>query len=149
MPPAEPPLPPGFTRESTIRIDRQGGIWHDGQPVTHPGLAEAFARWLDVDPESGRYIVKNTINWVYVAVEDTPLVVRSVSLADGKIWLHISDGTAEELHRDTLRIDAEDVPYVDVRGGKLPARFLPGAAFTLFEALGPEASAALPRRPRT
>src|SRR5262249_34996835 len=143
----DPPLPPGFTRESTIRIDRQGGIWHDGQPVTHPGLAEAFARWLDVDPESGRYIVKNAINWVYVAVEDAPLLVRSVRAgADGGLELALSDGTREELRRETLRIDGDDVPYCDVRGGKLPARFLPGAAFSLLEALGPDV-AAVPRVP--
>lgn len=143
MPPNEP-LPPGFTRESTIHIDRQGAIWHDGQPVTHPGLAEAFARWLEVDPDSGRYIVKNSINWVFVAVDDAPIVVRSVAVEDGKIQLALSDGTREELRKDSLRLDRDDVPYCDVRGGTLPARFLPRAAFSLFEALGPETSV-LPR----
>jgi uncharacterized protein len=149
----EPPLPPGFTRESTIRIDRNGGIWHDGQLVTHPGLAEAFARWLDVDPESGRYIIRNQINWVYVTVDDTPLVVRSTAIVDdddddgdGRVWLALSDGTREELARPTLRLDENDVPYCTVRGGALPARFLPAAAFTLLEALGPEAER-LPRVP--
>jgi uncharacterized protein len=138
MAPNEPPLPPGFTRESTIRVDSRGGFWHDGQPVTHPGLAEAFARWLDVDPESGRYVVKNAVNWVYVTVEDTPLVVRSLSVSDDGLWLGLSDGTREPLQRETLRLDADDVPYCNVRGGALPARFLPNAAFSLLEALGSE-----------
>ena len=132
----DPPLPPGFTRESTIRIDRQGGIWHDGQPVTHPGLAEAFARWLDVDADSGRYIVRNRVNWVYVAVDDAPLVVRSAAVDGERTWLSLSDGTREELDRRTLRLDEDDVPYCDVRGGILPARFLPAAAYTLLDALG-------------
>lgn len=146
MAPEDPPLPPGFTRESTIRVDRQGGIWHDGQPVTHPGLAEAFARWLELDPESGRYIVKNSVNWVYVNVEDTPIVVRSVAAGDsGRLWLALSDGTREELSRDTLRLDGEDVPYCDVRGGTLPAKFLPRAAFSLLEGIGLDAAAQLPR----
>lgn len=135
----EPPLPPGFTRESSIRIDKQGGIWHDGQPVTHSGLAEAFARWLDVDAASGRYIVRNRINWVYVTVDDAPLVVRSAEALGDRIWLMLSDGTREELDRGTLRVDEDDVPYCDVRGGTLPARFLPAAAFTVLEALGAEA----------
>jgi len=148
MAPEDPPLPPGFTRESTIRIDRQGGIWHDGQPVTHPGLAEAFARWLEVEPQSGRYIIKNRINWVYVAVEDAPIVVRSLSAGDsGRLWLALSDGTREELRRDSLRLDGDDVPYCDVRGGTLPAKFLPRAAFSLLEAIGPDAAAKLPRVP--
>jgi hypothetical protein len=145
MPANDPPLPPGFTRESTIRIDAQGGIWHDGQPVTHPGLAEAFARWLDVDDESGRYIVRNKINWVYVAVDDAPLVVRSVAVEGGALVLALSDGTREPLAVASLRLGADEVPYCDVRGGRMPARFLPRAAFTLFEALGPEATERLPR----
>jgi hypothetical protein len=128
---------PVFTRESTIRIDAQGGFWHDGQRVAHPGLAEAFARWLDVDAETGRYIVKNAINWVYVTVDDAPLVVRGV---DADLVLSLSDGTREPLARESLRLDADDVPYCDVRGGKLPARFLPQAAFALLERLGPEAA---------
>ena len=133
----EPPLPPGFTRESSIRIDKQGGIWHDGQPVTHPGLAEAFARWLDVDPDTGRYVVKNSINWVFVTVDDAPLVVRSVTEDDGGLLLALSDGTREPLAQDTLRLDGDDVPYCDVRAGRLPARFTPRAAFALLELLGP------------
>jgi hypothetical protein len=144
MPANDPPLPPGFTRESTIRIDRQGGIWHDGQPVTHPGLAQAFARWLELDVESGRYLVRNRVNWVYVAVEDAPLVVRSVTAEAGGLTLALSDGTREPLARATLRLDADDVPYCDVRDGALPARFLPGAAYALLEALGPAADG-LPR----
>ncbi len=147
MPANDPPLPPGFTRESTIRIDAQGGIWHDGQPVTHPGLAEAFARWLERDDETGRYIIRNKINWVYVAVDDAPLGVRSASVEDGAIVLALSDGTREPLDRATLRLGKDDVPYCAVRGGKLPAKFLPRAAFALVEALGPEAAERLPRRP--
>lgn len=125
-----------FTRESSIRIDRDGVFWHDGQRVTHTGLAEGFAKWLDVDPDTGRYIIRNSINWVYVTVDDAPLVVRAVG-AD--LVLTLSDGTREALDRRTLRIDDADVPYCDVRQGRLPARFLPQAAFALLDSLGPVA----------
>jgi hypothetical protein len=126
-----------FTRESTIRIDAQGGFWHDGERVVHPGLAEAFARWLDVDPETGRYVVKNSINWVFVTVDDAPLVARSVAEEGGRLVITLSDGTREPLAQETLRLDGDDVPYCDVRGGRLPARFTPQAAFALLELLGP------------
>jgi hypothetical protein len=131
----QPPFP--FTRESTIRVDAQGGFWHDGQRVTHPKLAEAFARWIDVDDESGRYVVRNSVNWVYITVDDAPLVVRAVAEDEGRLVLALSDGTREPLRADTLRVDADDVPYCDVRAGRLSARFAPQAAFALFERLGP------------
>jgi uncharacterized protein len=129
-----PPFP--FSRETTIRIDAQGVFWHDGQQVTHPGLATSFARWLDVDPDTGRYVLRNSINWAFITVEDAPLVVRSAAVdATGALALSLSDGTTEPLRPETLRLDPDDVPYCDVRGGRLPARFLPQAAFALLERL--------------
>ena len=90
-----------------------------------------------VDPDTGRYVVKNSINWVFVTVDDAPLVVRSVTEDDGGLLLALSDGTREPLAQDTLRLDGDDVPYCDVRAGRLPARFTPRAAFALLELLGP------------
>jgi hypothetical protein len=132
---AAPPFP-GFTRETTIRVDAQGQFWHDGQPVTHPGLAKGFARWVDVDPESGRYILKNDINWAFIAVEDAPLVARAARVDDDGVLLTLSDGEIERLDLSTLRLEPGDVPYCDVRGGKLPAKLLPGAAYVVLEWLG-------------
>jgi uncharacterized protein len=125
-----------LSRETTIRVDAQGGFWHDGQRVTHPGLARSFAQWIDIDPESGRYILRNSVNWAFITVDDAPLVVRAVGHEGDDIVLSLSDGTQEPLRTDTVRVEPGDVPYCDVRGGKLPARFLPQAAFTLLELLG-------------
>jgi len=132
--PQPPPFP--FTRETTIRIDEHGAFHHDGQPVSHPGLARAFASWLDVDPESGRYILKNSINWAFVTVDDAPLVARAARAEGDDLVLELSDGSSEKLDVASLRVEPGDVPYCDVRGGKLPAKLLPGAAFALFEWLG-------------
>jgi hypothetical protein len=129
-----PPFP--FTRETTIRIDAQGTFHHDGQPVTHPGLARAFASWVDVDPDSGRYILRNSINWAFITVDDAPLVARAARVEGDELVLELSDGSSERLDPSTLRVEPGDVPYCDVRDGKLPARLLPGAAFALFEWLG-------------
>jgi len=134
------PERPLFTRESRIRIDREGHFWHDGARVEHPGLARAFAQWIDVDPQSGRYILKNEVDWCFVEVEDAPLVVRQV---EPGLVLYLSDESREPLDVATLRL-AENVPYCDVRGGRLPARFSREAAVTLLDALG-ERAATLPR----
>lgn len=132
---SEPPFA-GFSRETTIRVDAQGRFWHDGQPVTHPGLARGFARWLDVDPESGRYILKNDINWAFVTVDDAPLVARVATVDDAGVLLTLSDGETERLDESTLRLEPGDVPYCTVRGGRLPAKLLPGAAFVVLDWLG-------------
>src|SRR5687767_4482592 len=121
---AQPPWP--FTRETTIRLDRDGVFWHDGQRVEHPGLARAFASWLDIDPDSGRYILRNSIHWVYITVEDAPFQVRALDGDD----LLLSDGTREPLDRSTLEYRG-DIPYCRVKNGRFPARFSRGAAFAL------------------
>jgi hypothetical protein len=126
---------PAFTRESRIRIDRDGYFWDDGVRVEHSGLARAFGRWLAVDPESGRYILKNEVNWCFVTVDDAPLVVRRIAAGTGgELELALSDESREPLDATTLRIDEDEVPYCDVRGGALPARFSRQAAYDLLQA---------------
>lgn len=133
----EPPFPP-LTRETSIRIDREGRFWHDGEPVLRKELARLLASWIGVDPETGRYKIENRVNWCFVTVEDAPLVVTSAApttARDGSeaLALSLTDGTVELLDPATLRIDADDVPYCDVRGGTLPARFSRQAAFALLD----------------
>lgn len=129
-----PPASFPFSPESSLRVDKEGAFWHEGQRFEHAALAEAFARWVSVDPETGRYILKNDISWCYLTVEDAPLVVRGVSEgAGGDLYLTLSDGTTEVLDLATLRVDEDDVPYCDVRRGLLPARFLRSAAFALLD----------------
>ncbi len=119
-----------ISRESRIRVDRDGRFWHEEQLVTHDRLAKALASWLAIDPETGRYILKNALDWCYVTVEDAPLGVRTLTWADPPTLL-LSDGTTETLDATTLRLDAEDVPYCDVRAGGLHARFSRSAAYVL------------------
>jgi hypothetical protein len=80
--------------------------------------------------------LSNSVNWAYVTVDDVPLVARSAAVEGERLLLHLSDGSREPLDVGSLRIEPGDVPYVDVRGGKLPAKLLPGAAFTALEWLG-------------
>ena len=126
------PPPFAFSRETDIRIDAEGRFWHEGTQVTHERLQRALASWIDVDPESGRYILKNNVQWCFIQVDDAPLVVRSAALVGegDALELSLSDGTQERLDPDTLQL-AGEVPYCRVRGGKLPARFSPQAAYVL------------------
>ena len=128
---SDPAIPFGLSRETMIRIDRDGRFWTEESPITHEALARSLAGWVDVDPESGRYILKNSVNWAFVTVEDAPLVVRAFDREGTQVTL--SDGTTEALDAATLRLDTDDVPYCDVRGGKLPARFSRSAAYALLE----------------
>lgn len=133
-------LPPfRFSRESRIRIDRDGYVWHEGQRIEHEGLAQGLARWIAVDPESDRYVMRNALDWCFITVDDAPIVVRSIVRGErGQVLLDLSDGAREPLDPMTLRVDADEVPYCDVRGGALPARFSRAAAFALFESAVPQ-----------
>jgi hypothetical protein len=130
-----PPPPFKLSRETQISIDREGRFFHEGDPITHPALAQMLARWLAVDPESGRFIVSNQVNWAFIQVTDTPLVVRA--LTDDIV--HLSDGTSEPLALATLRLADDGAPYVDVRGGSLPARFGHSAAHEFLSRLEEDA----------
>lgn len=122
-----------LSRETRIRIDRDGRFFHEDDPITHPALAQALASWVDVDPDSGRYILKNPVNWCFVSVEDAPLVVRSLAVLDDGFELSLSDGVRERLDLSSLRLAPGDVPYCRVRGGRIPARFGRAAQFALLE----------------
>ncbi len=121
----------GRTRETAIRRDAQGR-WFDGpDPITHVLLSRAFDSWIDV-AEDGRYVLKNDINWAYVAIEGAPIFVRSVTIAsDRTVTMQLSDGRAEALAPETLRQDREGALYAQVRDGKLAARFDPHAMMQL------------------
>jgi hypothetical protein len=120
-------------RNSGIRIDREGQLWHEGQVITHDGLRSALFRWLDRDPE-GRHVFRlDAQRFTYVDVDDTPLVVRSARWEGEHLWLGLSDGSEEPLDTTTLTIDAAGVLRCGVRGGRLEARLSNSAAVVLAE----------------
>lgn len=127
------PPPEGRSRESTIRLDREGRFFHDGRLVAHAGMAEAFASWIARHPLDGRYILNNGYDWTYLEVEDAPLVVQSFRVAGEDVELTLSDGRREPLDFATFRLGESGALYCSARGGRLRARF--GRAAQL--ALGP------------
>ncbi len=125
------PPPPGRSRESTIRLDAQGRFWHDDEPVTHPGMAKAFASWIDLHPDDGRFILQNGYDWSYFSVEDVPFFVTGVAVRDDGAVLTLSDGSEEPLDPETVAVGAGEAVYLRVKGGRFEARLTPAAQTAL------------------
>jgi hypothetical protein len=120
-------------RASGIRIDREGVFWHEGQPVLHQGMRQAFWRWLDrLPPPDQRHILRlDEQRFAYLEVEDTPLVATSLRWAGDEAWLGLNDGNEERLDPEGLTVDEFGVLRCPVRGGRLEARLATAAAATL------------------
>lgn len=125
------PPPPGRSRESTIRLDRNGRFWHDGDPITHAGMTAAFSSWIARHPDDGRYILSNGYDWTYFEVEDVPFFVRGVRDEGGQPVLALSDGSEEPLEAGALVLGERDALYAAVKHGQFEARFMPAAQTAL------------------
>jgi hypothetical protein len=125
------PAPPGRSRESTIRLDATGRFWHEGAPVTHAGMAQAFAAWIARHPDDGRYILTNGYDWTYFTVDDAPFFVRSARVDASGVVLALSDGSEEPLDPAGLAVGKHDALYCRVKGGAFEARFTPAAQTAL------------------
>lgn len=131
------PAPEGRSRESTIVLRRDGSFWHDGAPVEHAGLADAWHTWISRHPDDGRYILTNGWDWTYFTVDDTPLSVRGVEHDGGGVWLRLSTGARAPLDPAAL-VEDEDgslVATVGHAGGSYDARFTRHAQAELAPAL--------------
>lgn len=117
----------GKTRETSIRRDAQGRWWFEGDPLEHPNLVRAFARWID-RAEDGRYCLRNDINWAYFTLEGAPFFVRSIERDAAGISLVLSNDQVERLDAGTLRQGPEGALYCDVRGSASPKAAQPMVA---------------------
>jgi uncharacterized protein len=118
--------PPGFSRESGLRLDDSGRFWHEDGLVTHERLNQALHRWITRHPTNNRYILDNGYVWLYLGVDDVPYFVRSVSL-QGIPQLHLSDGSSEPFPDAGYYVGSGGALYCPVKNGAFMARFLPSA----------------------
>jgi hypothetical protein len=121
------PAPEGRSRESTLRLDREGRFFHDDAPVEHPKLAQALHTWIARHPDDGRFILTNGYDWTYFHVDDVPYFVRSIRAGeDGDAMLVLSDGTEEPLDPATVRLGERGDLYLrvklDAKGGPFDAK---------------------------
>jgi uncharacterized protein len=125
------PAPEGRSRESTIRLDREGRFLHDGELVTHRGMARAFASWIARHPDDGRFILTNGWDWTYFTVEGAPFFVEGVREGPDGPVLVLFDGSEEPLEPAALRLGDDGVFSTRVKGGAFDARFLRNAQLEL------------------
>ncbi len=150
------PAPEGRSRESSIVLDAAGRFHHDGALVEHPGMARAFASWIDRHPDDGRFILNNGYDWSYFRVEDAPFFVLGLREQAGELRLLLSDGSEDSLDPASLVVggaadrgqesalgagaqksDTQDVLYTTVKNGKFRARFTQAAQIALGDWLVP------------
>ena len=124
-------------RQSGIRLDREGRLWHEGQEVTHQRFQTALRRWLDRLPDGRNILRLDETRYAYVDVEDSHLLVTSVTWEDDRAMLLLNDGTSEELAYETLEQSDDSAMYCTVRQGRLLARFLTKAYYQLAERIEP------------
>jgi hypothetical protein len=115
--------PPGTSRESTIRLAKDGTFFHDGDPVEHRALARALASWVSRHPDDGRFILTNGYDWTYFDVEDAPFHVASIDTSSDPAELTLADGSKEPFDPSGASVGADGVVYAKVRGGAFEARF--------------------------
>lgn len=124
------------TREdSGLRLDGALRWWHDGEPIEHPNIIEAFNCGVRVE-DDGRYTLHFGNDWCFIEVEDAAYGVVAVDLSEGgRVSLRLSDRTAEWLDPSSLSVDGEGVLRAKVKGGKAGARFGRDAQFQLVQLL--------------
>lgn len=122
MPPDDEPLELLRSR-SGLSIDEEGRFLHRGEPIRHARTLEVLWGSLERLPD-GRWLVRVGRESGYVAVVETPWIVRGVIERErgAPPVLLLPDGSEEALDPATLRIGADGVLRCAVKGG-LPARF--------------------------
>ncbi len=125
------PAPEGRSRESTIVLDAEGRFSHHGERVEHPGMARAFASWIDIHPDNGRFILNNGYDWSYFQVQDVPFFVLGLREEGQQLRLLLSDGSESPLVPGSLSTGARGALYTTVKKGKFRARFTQAAQTAL------------------
>lgn len=121
----------GLSRETELRLDPAGRFFNGAQPIEHPGVCAAFARWV-ARTDSGRYALRNELHYVYLTVEGAPLhAARVEGQPPARPQLLLTGGAREPLRVETLWRDREGVLYVAGRDGSWTVRLSAQAALDL------------------
>ncbi len=127
------PTPPGRSRESTLRLCADGHFEHADERVTHAGMSRAFAKWVQVHPRDGRFVLANDEDWSYLQVDDTPLLVTHLTCDGADLVANLSNDTAQEVNAVYTRIDGALLIGAALSGVHVWAKFTRHAMFDLGE----------------
>ena len=94
-------------------------------------MARAFASWIGLHPDDGRFILNNGYDWTYFRVEDVPYFVLGLREAGQQLQLALSDGSESPLDPASLCVGARGALYTSVKGGEFRARFTQAAQTAL------------------
>ena len=119
------PPPPGTSRESRLRLDREGQFWDADERIEQPRFRDALNAWIARHPDDGRYILTNGYDWTYFTVDDVPFFVLAVRERDGEPLLVLTEGTECPMRAAGLTQSDDGALYVpvEVRGAEYEARF--------------------------
>lgn len=119
-----------------IRIDING-IWFYGtQEIFRKDIVQLFYQNLKIDSH-GRYILEIGDEKCLVNVEDVAFVVKTTYKGLDKysnkeaFYIHLSDGTIEELNLRSIVVGKDNVIYCTIKNGKFKARFSRPAYYQL------------------
>ncbi len=107
-------------------------FWHEGAPVTHPGLYRAFLRGVRFLDDPGVFVVQIGHFRGQIEVEDIPWWVVGYDPERGEIEL--TDRSREPLQAETLVADPDGVLRCTVKQ-RFAARFTRAGQATLAAAL--------------
>lgn len=113
-----------------IYIDKEGNWYQDGIPVLHRRTYLVNNANLGRDSQ-GRYYVDEGRGKVYAIVEDTPFVVKMIREEAAGLMIVLNDETIETLDVGKIEFSRENVPYIEVKGGRFEARFSRPAYYEL------------------
>ena len=115
-----------------IFIDKKGNWFQDGIKITHRWTYLENNKNLDID-EKGRFFVDEGFGRVYVAVEDTPFVIKMIDKKGDKFYSILNDEVVEEFELENIWFNNDNVPYTKVKNNKFNARFLSSAYYELMK----------------
>jgi hypothetical protein len=119
------PPPPGASRESRLRLDREGQFWDGDEKIEQPRFRDALNAWISRHPDDGRYLLTNGYDWTYFTVDDAPFFVGAVHDQGGQPYLVLTEGTEQKMRATGLKQGEDGALYtpVEVRGVMFEARF--------------------------
>lgn len=110
-----------------LLLSRRGSFFQEGEEILHARTAALFHRSL-VREKDGHFVVRCDQEALDVILEDSPRYVLSFNREAGTVKL--SDGTAEKLNVESLRVRADHSLVCTIENG-WQATFLPSAYYEI------------------